>query len=107
MTIGHAVVRGVLTVTRIEFYVVDADDSFAAESWTKQIGRARHREMCKHFARYTREREEHVRSAFFVHYVVEERTEPRSRQVRRGISHGLNGVVQIELGGNRLAHFIE
>jgi len=72
VTFRHTVIRRILSVAWIELYVVDTHDSLAAKGWTKEIGGARHREMCKRFARHARQRVKHVRRAFIIQHVVEE-----------------------------------
>src|SRR6185503_5760549 len=107
VALRHAVIWRTLPVARIFFYVVNTHDCLAAKSWAKEFGRTWHREMRKRLARHTGERVEHVRRAFFIQYVVEERSKTRAGQLSGCVSYSLHGVVQIKLGRDGFADLVE
>src|SRR3546814_14130152 len=78
MPFGHALVRCVVSVSRISLDVVGADNPFAAEGRCENGGIARHRESGECLARYTGQTVQHVALDCSIVDIVEESPDLRT-----------------------------
>src|SRR3954452_17734837 len=92
--------RSALSVARGSRDVVAPDDPFAIKGRRKDRRIAGHGEFGERFARNARKRVQHVRLAFLVDDVVEERSELRARGLGSGVGYGLYDALEIEFTGN-------
>ena len=100
-------VRCHLAEARIGKDVGAADHALAAEGRREQGGGARVAQALEGCARRARQREEHEGVAGFVGDVVEEGAEARGAELRRGIGHGLQQRLQLEVGREGRAGLVE
>lgn len=100
MPFGHACMRRILPVARVEQDVVGAHNAFAVKGRREDLGIARHREFLEVLPIDTGERIEHVAAALAIIDIVEEGAEFRAGQHHAGIDDNLGEAFDTELGGD-------
>ncbi|SEP80938.1 hypothetical protein SAMN05216409_102214 [Pseudomonas lutea] len=98
---------GAFSVTGVLGDVIRAYDALALEGWRKDGGVTRHGKISKRFARYTRQRIQHVTFTLLVQHVVEERAELRMNQRNGCIGRFLHQLVQVQFGSQASANPVE
>jgi hypothetical protein len=103
----HAVVRRHGAVPWILGDVVAPHDRVAVERRREDRRVARHRELGERLAGNARDGVERVGLAGVVDEVVEEGAELRTRELGASVGHGLDGLLEIQLGGERVADLVQ
>src|ERR1700722_503234 len=107
MSFGHAVIRIVLSITRVFEDIIGADEASPLKGRLEHGRIAWHGKFIEALPRHAGEGIEHVALALIVEDVVEESAELGVHDLSAGVSGNLHDLVYIKLGGQRSAHAVK